>query len=126
MTLTREQGTTRELRKTPEAKPQRQWQRYDVTIPVCATLAINGERIVAHGRGSDVSVGGMCLFLTRELDPGTSLLMEFLLPYSSPRIAVRGVIRNRDGFSYGIEFVNLSAHQHQMIERTCNAFELLR
>jgi len=125
MPLTREESS-RELRKTQEARKQRQWQRYEVTIPVCATITLNAERITVHGRGSDVSVGGMCLFLTRELELGTSLLLEFLLPYSSPRIAVRGVIRNRDGFSYGIEFVNLSAHQRQMIERTCKAFELLR
>ncbi len=109
-----------------EGRYQRRWKRYDVTIPVHATAFMDGMRSTLQGRVCDVSAGGMCLFVTRTLEVGTSLLMEFLLPYSSPKIVVRGVIRNRNGFSYGVEFVNPSSHQQEMIERTCKAFELLR
>jgi PilZ domain len=114
-----------ESAKPADGRHKRKWQRYDVTIPVHATAFVEGVRSTLQGRACDVSAGGLCLFATRHMEVGTNLLMEFLLPYSSPKITVRGVIRNRSGFSYGIEFVNASHHQKQMIERTCKAFELL-
>jgi hypothetical protein len=111
--------------KQQEAKRQRAWQRYDVSIPVLAAASLEGQRVELRGHASDVSRGGLRLLLPRELALGTSLLMHFVLPYSSPQIAVRGVVRNRDGFSCGIEFVTPTHYQQQMIERACKAFELL-
>ena len=130
-TLTVSMSSARDLQvpqpsKTQDAKSQRAWPRYDVSIPVLATASLNGERIELHGQASDVSRGGLRLLLSREVSPGTSLLMHFILPYSSPRIAVRGIVRNRDGFSCGVEFVSPTTYQQQLIERACKAFELLR
>jgi hypothetical protein len=109
-----------------ESMRKRVWHRYDVSIPVIATASLEGQRLELRGQASDVSRGGLRLLLTRKLAPGTSLLMHFVLPYSSPQIAVRGIVRNREGFSCGIEFVSPTSYQQQMIERACKAFELLR
>jgi len=70
------------------------------------------------------SAAGMRLFLTRELPFGTSLTLEFLMPYNTMQLVVRGVIRNRDGFTHGVEFLN-PTDQQQLIERTCKIFQLL-
>jgi hypothetical protein len=67
----------------------------------------------------------MRLFLTRELEPGTSMTLEFLIPYNALKLTLSGVIRNRNGFTHGVEFVNPTRDQQQTIERTCKVFALL-
>jgi len=47
----------------------------------------------------------MRLFLTRQLEVGgTSVILEFLIPYNTVEFVVRGVVRNRVGFNPGLEF----------------------
>jgi len=103
----------------------RRWQRHSIVIPVCVTVNLNGERSSFRGEASDISRGGMRLFLTRELPPGSGLQLEFLIPYNATEVSARGVVRNRDGFTHGIEFLNPSPELQQMIERTCKVFQLL-
>ena len=47
------------------------------------------------------------------------------MPYNTMQLVVRGVIRNRDGFTHGVEFLNPTDQQQQLIERTCKIFQLL-
>lgn len=109
----------------PGSEDERRWQRQSVVIPVNVTALLEGERHSFRGQASDISRGGMRLFLTRELPLGTSLTLEFLMPYQTTEFVVRGVVRNREGFTHGVEFLNPSAEQQQMIERTCKIFQLL-
>jgi c-di-GMP-binding flagellar brake protein YcgR len=104
----------------------RRWERHDLSIPVNVTAFQSGERSTLRGTASDISRGGMRLFLTRELEPGASVILEFLIPYNTEELVVRGVIRNRTGFNHGVEFLSPTTYQQQMIERTCKIFALLR
>jgi hypothetical protein len=104
----------------------RRWERHDTSIPVEVTVLLNGDRFNHHGQASDISRGGMRLFLPRELEPGTSLSLEFSIPYQAVKFNLYGIVRNRAGFNHGIEFINATPHQEEMIERTCKVFELLR
>ena len=110
---------------TSAAEDERRWQRQSVVIPVNVTVILEGERHSFRGQASDISRGGMRLFLTRELPFGTSLTLEFLIPYHTRELVVRGVVRNREGFTHGVEFLNPTVEQQQMIERTCKIFQLL-
>ena len=116
------------VRPEPKAGPQendRRWERQAVMIPVSVTVFLNGERMNLRGEASDISRGGMRLFLTREFEAGTSVVLEFLIPYNTTEFVLRGVVRNRVGFNHGLEFLNPSPQQEQMIERTCKVFKLL-
>ena len=104
---------------------ERRWERQSVVIPVNVTVFLDGQRSSFRGQASDISRGGMRLFLTRELPFGTGVTLEFLIPYNTQEFILRGVVRNRAGFTHGVEFLNLTAHQQQMIERTCKVFQLL-
>ncbi len=104
---------------------ERRWERQSIVIPVNITAFLDGHRCNFRGQASDISRGGMRLFLTRKLPFGTRVTMEFLIPYNTTEFVLRGVIRNRDGFTHGVEFLNPTAHQQQMIERTCKVFKLL-
>lgn len=107
------------------SEDERRWKRQSIVIPVNVAAFLEGERHSFRGQASDISRGGMRLFLTRELPLGASLTLEFLMPYNTNEFVVRGVVRNRDGFTHGVEFLNPSAEQQQMIERTCKIFQLL-
>lgn len=110
---------------TAGGEDDRRWERQSVVIPVNVTIFLDGQRSSFRGQASDISSGGMRLFLTRELPFGTSLNLEFVMPYNTTELVLRGVIRNRDGFTHGVEFLNPTDQQQQMIERTCNIFKLL-
>jgi c-di-GMP-binding flagellar brake protein YcgR len=86
----------------------RRWERHSATIPVDVTVFVSGDRANYRGEASDISRGGMLLFLPRELAPGTSLILEFLIPYQA------------------LKFINATSHQEEMIERTCQVLKLLR
>lgn len=111
--------------KAGTQEDERRWERQTVVIPVNVTVILDGQRSTFRGQASDISRGGMRLFLTRELPSGTSVTLEFLIPYNTTEFILRGVVRNRDGFTHGVEFLNLSPHHQRMIERTCKVFKLL-
>lgn len=116
------------VRPEPGANPKeddRRWERHEIVIPVSVTVFLNGERLNLRGEASDISRGGMRLFLTRELEAGTSVVLEFLIPYNTTEFVVRGVVRHRVGFNHGLEFLNPTPLQEQMIDRTCKVFKLL-
>jgi hypothetical protein len=63
--------------------------------------------------------------MTREIAVGVSVQLDFLLPYSSTPLTLRGIVRTRSGFNHGIEFADPSPDQQEVIERTCKVLTLL-
>jgi len=61
------------------------------------------------GRGNELSEGGMAVTAGAELRPGREVAIEFTPPYTSVPIRVRGTVRNRTGYRYGVEFLTESA-----------------
>jgi len=108
------------------AQSQRRWERYDVTVRTKITWSLNGEAQSISGEASDVSQGGLRMFIPRDLSLGVTLLLEFSLPYNSRVMAIRGVIRGRHGFTYGIEFISPSDYQQRAIAQLCKTLQLLR
>jgi len=107
------------------AQDLRRWERYRIKVRAKITLNLNGATSSFFGEASDVSQGGLSLFLPRELEPGVAILMELTFPYNSRRMAIRGLIRNRHGFTYGVEFISPSSYQLQTIAGVCKALQLL-
>ena len=85
-----------------------------------------GKRYVdLSGEASDFSATGLCLVLTRQLEKDAVLSMKFRLPYNSEAMEMRGVVRRRSGFHHGIEFISVTAYQHELLERTSKILDLL-
>ena len=104
-------------------KRQRRSERFELDIPVKITI-FRGQRSRVMGEGCDFSKNGMRLFLTLALDTGAPLLLEFVLPYTSTPMVIRGVVRNQRGLHYGIEFLGMSPYQQQVLERNCTVLDL--
>jgi len=78
----------------------RRWQRHPVVLPV-RIVAHNGVETVISGRGTELSEGGMALYVPTPMQPGDRTEVEFQTPLL-PKVECR--IRNRTGLCLGLEF----------------------
>jgi hypothetical protein len=96
-----------------------------VTIPVQVSVLEGDGYTSFGGEARDFSKTGLCLVLTRQLEKGTAVSMEFTVPYNSQALAMRGIVRYRSGFHHGIEFISITADQKEALERTSKILDLL-
>ena len=82
----------------------RRWARYKVELPVLMSFQKHGKLAMVEGQGSELSCGGMAVFLPIDLEIGDMIALEFMPPYSKRRVAMIGIVRNRRIYSYGVEF----------------------
>ena len=102
---------------------QRRWQRYRLDLPL--RLIVHREKTtIVNGRGSDVSEGGVLIFAGAELKEGDEIFVEFTPPYSGEPIRVRGVVRNRSGYKYGVEFLWQTPEEEEQTIRFRNLLQL--
>lgn len=110
-------GEAEELRNHPR-------YRVDIRLKVITGIANNGKPL--FGRGSDISEGGMRVFVPADLAIGELVTIELTVPYSEQKLTVRGVLRNRLGFSYGVEYsASTTLAERQVISRACKALSLV-
>jgi len=104
----------------------RRWPRFKVSLSM--RLVLHGpagvEYMYAHGR--DISEGGMAVYVPTELNVGDSAALEFTVPYSQEKMLLKAFVRNREGFRYGIEFIDLGQRERELISGSCRALMLLQ
>ena len=83
----------------------RRWQRYKVDVPIRLIAQRPTKVSIVQGRGRELNRGGMAIFAGAELSNDEQVAVEFTPPYSGQPIRVRGFVRNRSGYTYGIEFI---------------------
>jgi len=111
-------GESEDLRNHPR-------YRVDIRLKVITGIA-DGSRAV-FGRGSDISEGGMRVFVPADLAVGGEVTLELTLPYTDRKLIIRGVLRNRLGFSYGVEYSSTTTLlERQSIARACKALSLVQ
>lgn len=111
-------GTSEDQRNHPRF-------RVDIRLKVITGVASNGKAF--FGRGSDISEGGMRVFVPADLEIGEAVTLELALPYTDRKVLVRGVLRNRMGFSYGVEYsASTTPEEREVISRACRALSLVQ
>jgi len=93
-------GPTKENSAIPASV--RRWPRHQVALPV--RIATGGDQSTIAGLATEISRGGMALYGGVPLEPGDLMAVEF--PTSSP-VCVAGIVRNRSGFCFGLEFLSV-------------------
>ena len=131
MSDTREVGGVDDLSKMTDteesAQESRRFRRYrvDIRLRMITGPANNNRTIFA--RGSNISEGGLRAFVPADLALGDMVTVEFILPYYDKKIAVRGMLRNREGFSYGVEYAaSTTQEEREHIARVCNTLALIQ
>ena len=79
----------------------RRWPRYHVNLPVLIAANPGTEEIAVPGLVCELSRSGMELYGGVNLQSGDLVEVEF---QTSSRISVGGVVCNRSGFCFGLEF----------------------
>ncbi len=105
----------------------RRYRRYRVDLRLrLLTGPANNNKII-FARVSNISEGGMRVFVPAELVLGELVTLELMLPYSEQKVLIRGVLRNREGFSYGVEYaVSTTTAEREQISRACKALALVQ
>lgn len=98
------------------ATPQgRRWRRYQFTAPVRLTMKKSRQRDVINTRGCRMNDGGLAVRADTELTIGDETEIRFMPPHFYPFVRLRGVIRNRAGDLYGVEFQATSAAEKEQL-----------
>jgi hypothetical protein len=66
----------------------------------------------------------MAIYVPVELAVGTPVNLSFQLPYSRIAFGIRAIVRNSNGFRYGVEFVDLTSWEPMEITRITSITEL--
>jgi c-di-GMP-binding flagellar brake protein YcgR len=99
-------------------------RRYPRTSADVSVRVFVGANRFTNGRGHDIGAGGMAVYVPLELPLGTSVNLSFQLPHSRTVLGVRAVVRNRSGFRYGVEFMDLSSFETEEIKRLTEIMNL--
>ena len=97
---------------------KRRWQRFKIDVPIRLIYwnSLHAAKI-ADARGRDMSEGGMAVFAGVELRVGDIIEIEFTPAYSGQPLRVKAEVRNRRGYSYGIEFLSDTSTEQSQAAR---------
>ncbi|HYA24551.1 MAG TPA: PilZ domain-containing protein [Terriglobales bacterium] len=84
----------------------RRWPRYHASLPVLIASRSESRKPVP-GLACEISQGGMALYGGVDLQPGDLMEVEF---QTSGKLRMAGVVRNRSGFCFGLEFLDVLAN----------------
>jgi hypothetical protein len=80
----------------------RRWPRKQVDLQVFVISSDGESRVFVPGRLTEISKGGLGLYAGINLQPGDPVEIELPAPYAR----VKGTIRSREGYCFGVEFLN--------------------
>ncbi len=96
-----------------------------ISVDVSVRVWSEGRRPV-FGRGHDISCGGMALYAPVELEDGDVVKIAFELPNSRVQFNLSAKVKNRNGFRYGLAFVELTPENFKEIKRVTEILDLVR
>ena len=101
---------------------RRRWERYpfDASVRVVvdrAKVNHSDETTIVDARGVHFSEGGLCLFAAANLPVGSHVKVEFKDPHTDEPVRVRGKVRNRSVYLYGVEFLSDKFEDRQQLAR---------
>ena len=96
---------------------KRRWRRHHLDVPIRVIVHRPSKTSVFVGRGNELSEGGMAVTAGVELKTGDEAEIEFTPPYSGGPIRIRGIVRNRAGYRYGMEFVAEGEREKESVDR---------
>ena len=118
--------TTADMIHRESGPDQRRWTRHKIDVRLKVSFKSEGKTISIFGRGNILSRGGLGAYIPASIPPGDTVFLEVSFPYSPAEVKLRAIVRNCEGFRYGLEFVDLSEAVSEIIVKNCNAAALLQ
>ncbi|MBV8052252.1 MAG: PilZ domain-containing protein [Acidobacteriaceae bacterium] len=88
------------------AENTRSGPRYHVRLPVLVSAEGDSSKVPVPGLACEISQRGMALYGGIDLLPGDLMEVQF---QNSAKLRVSGIVRNRSGFCFGLEFLDAMA-----------------
>lgn len=83
----------------------RRWPRYKLNLPVRVVAQRGDKVVIVPGRGNELNEGGLAVFVGMELGVDEQISLEFTPPYTGTPLRARCTVRDRNGYTYGLEFL---------------------
>jgi hypothetical protein len=83
----------------------RRWPRYQVDIPLRLITQQKRKVSIVQALGTGLNNGGITVFAGMSLAIDEPIAIEFVTADSGEIVRMNGLVRNREGFAYGVEFV---------------------
>lgn len=96
---------------------RRRWERHSFDAPLRVVVDQSTDKTVVDARGVRLSEGGVCLFAAANLPVGSQVKVEFKNPRTDESVRVRGKVRNRSVYLYGVEFLSNDFEDQQRLAR---------
>lgn len=91
--------------------PDRRRRRRQILNTSVRVLGDNGP---LEALGINISDVGMSLFTIANLEIDSCVQIELLMPQSTERVQLDGIIRHRALYLYGVEFLHDAGEQHKI------------
>lgn len=111
----------------PQRKPaidSRRYQRFEFETDLTATTLGVERSETARGCSLNINEAGIAGVFATEWDIGASVNLQFSVPFASAPVRVKAVVRNRESYRYGFEFVDVTPDYRGTISRTCRMLGL--
>jgi hypothetical protein len=95
----------------------RRWPRLKIQVPVTVIVRKPNKTVFIDGRGTDLNDGGIAVFAGAELPIGGEVEISFTPPYRGEPLVARTIIRNRRGYTYGMEFLTANKADAQRVTK---------
>lgn len=93
----------------------RRYKRHRVRVPVTLTTSA-GE--VLQGLSNDFSERGMAFYISSRFEVGQFVGLEFQMPGSKVRVNIGALVRDCNGFRYGVEFQTLNTIEEMLLSNS--------
>jgi len=98
----------------------RRFPRYQLDVRMHVHVFREGVSTTIWGRSTMLGKEGIGGTITGDLESGEVVGLEFVLPLCSQPVKLRAIVRYRNGFQYGFEFLAVDTQQRDAIQRACD------
>ncbi|HKN33119.1 MAG TPA: PilZ domain-containing protein [Terriglobales bacterium] len=106
------------------SRSMRRFPRYQLDVRIVVHVFRAGVNSTVWGRSTMIGQEGIGGTLTGGLELGEVVGLEFTLPLSRQPTKLRAIVRYKDGFQYGLEFLAMDAAQKEALRRACSILPL--
>ena len=97
----------------------RRFPRHQLDVRMLVHVFRAGVNSTIWGRSTMLGHEGMGGTLTGDLEIGEVVGLEFSVPLCPQAVKLRAIVRYRNGFQYGFEFLAVGPMQRQAMKRAC-------
>src|SRR5436305_791595 len=106
--------------KKKSSRKMRRFPRYQLDGRMLVHIFREGVNSTIWGRSTMLGNEGVGATLTGDLELGEVVGIEFSVPLCAQAVKLRAIVRYRNGFQYGFEFLAVDTQQREAIQRACD------